>query len=61
MRNGGLLGFAILAALLHLARFYYLYGTSLLWKSAIMLVAGAVLLLAGIAMRKVESEAGSAA
>lgn len=44
LRSGGLLGFAILAALLHLARFYYLYGTTLLWKSVIMLVVGAALL-----------------
>lgn len=44
----GLLGIAVLAALVHLARFYHLYGTTLLWKSAIMLVAGAVLLSAGV-------------
>ena len=61
VRSGGLLGFAILAALLHLSRFYYLYGTSLMWKSVIMLVAGALLLLAGTALRKVEPEARSPA
>ena len=33
----GLLGFAVFAALLHLSRFYYLYGTTLMWKSVIML------------------------
>jgi hypothetical protein len=44
LRSIGLLGLAVVAALLHLSRFYYLFGTSLLWKSAIMLVAGALLL-----------------
>lgn len=52
VRSHALLGFAVFAALLHLSRFYYLYGTTLLWKSVIMLTAGAVLLLAGIALRK---------
>jgi len=50
LRSGGLLGFAVLAALLHLSRFYYLYGTTLLWKSVIMLSVGALLLLAGTAL-----------
>ena len=47
IRSSGLLGFAVLAALLHLSRFYYLYGTTLMWKSVIMLTVGAVLLVAG--------------
>lgn len=47
LRSGGLLGVAIFAALLHLARFYYLYGATLTLKAAIMLGAGAVLLGAG--------------
>ena len=47
VRSAGLLGFAILAALMHLSRFYYLYGTSLLWKSLIMGVTGAALLALG--------------
>ena len=51
LRSAGLLGFAVLAALLHLSRFYYLYGTTLLWKSVIMLSVGALLLLAGSALR----------
>jgi len=51
VRSHGLLGFAIFAALLHLARFYYLYGTTLMWKSVIMMVAGAALLLAGVVLR----------
>jgi hypothetical protein len=58
VRSNGLLGFAVLAALLHLGRFYYLYGTTLLWKSLIMLCAGAALLLAGVALRRRESDAG---
>jgi len=61
VRSGGLLGFAVFAALLHLSRFYYLYGTSLVWKSVIMLCMGAALLLAGIAMRTRRPEAGEAA
>ena len=47
VRSAGLLGFAILAALVHLSRFYYLYGTSLLWKSLIMCLMGAGLLALG--------------
>ena len=52
IRSQGLLGFAVFAALLHLSRFYYLYGTTLLWKAAIMLAVGAALLFAGIALQK---------
>jgi hypothetical protein len=51
VRNIGLLGFAVFAAMLHLARFYYLYGTMLLWKSVIMLFVGAALLLGGVVLR----------
>ena len=47
LRSSGLLGLAIVAALAHLARFYYLYGTTLTVKSAIMLGAGLLLLGAG--------------
>jgi uncharacterized membrane protein len=57
IRNSGLLGFAVFAALLHLARFYYLYGTTLMWKSVIMLAVGAALLLAGFALRNREPDA----
>jgi hypothetical protein len=60
VRSSGLLGFAIFAALLHLARFYYLYGTTLLWKSVIMLCVGAALLLAGLALRNRDSDAKAA-
>jgi uncharacterized protein DUF4401 len=52
IRSLGLSGFAIFAALLHLSRFYYLYGTTLLWKAVIMLAVGAALLFAGIALQK---------
>jgi hypothetical protein len=44
--SAGILGAAVLAALMHLSRFYYLYGTTLLWKSLIMVCAGAALLFA---------------
>jgi hypothetical protein len=46
VRSAGILGAAVLAALVHLSRFYYLYGTTLLWKSAIMIGVGAALLFA---------------
>ena len=59
VRNAGLAGVAILAAMLHMARFYYLFGTTLLWKSAIMLAAGTALLLAGVAIRKHETGGGA--
>jgi hypothetical protein len=47
LRSAGLLGVAIVAALAHLARFYYLYGTTLTLKAGIMLAMGLVLLGAG--------------
>jgi hypothetical protein len=59
-RSHALLGFAVFAALLHVSRFYYLYGTTLMWKSVIMLAAGAGLLFAGSALRKAPPEAGIA-
>ena len=52
IRSAGLLGFAILAALLHLSRFYYLYGTTLLWKSVIMLCVGAAMLAIGVRFQR---------
>lgn len=51
VRSAGLVGVAALAGLLHLSRFYYLYGTTLLWKSLIMLGLGAALLGLGHALR----------
>ena len=52
IRSSGLSGFAILAALVHLSRFYYLYGTTLLWKSVIMLCMGAALLAIGVRFQR---------
>jgi hypothetical protein len=52
LRSNGLLGVAIVAALAHLGRFYHLYGTTLTLKSLIMLLTGAVLLLAGTLLAK---------
>jgi hypothetical protein len=60
VRSHALLGLAVFAALVHLSRFYYLYGTTLLWKSVIMLTVGASLLLAGIALRKYTLQEGEA-
>jgi hypothetical protein len=51
LRSIGLLGFAVLAAMLHLSRFYYFYGTTLLWKSLIMLLAGTGMLMLGVWMK----------
>jgi len=47
VRNAALTGVAIVAALVHLSRFYYLYGTTLTLKAMIMLAVGLVLLGAG--------------
>jgi uncharacterized protein DUF4401 len=44
LRSAGLLGLSIVAALMHLSRFYYLYGTTLTVKALIMLIVGAALL-----------------
>jgi uncharacterized membrane protein len=51
LRNRALLGVAIAAALLHVVNFYFLLGTTLLMKSAIMLVIGALLLGLGVVLR----------
>jgi hypothetical protein len=51
LRNLGLLGFAILAALVHLSKFYFLYGTSLTWKAVIMACLGVAMLGAGLLAR----------
>ena len=61
LRNTGLLGCAVLGALLHLSNFYYFYGTTLLWKSAIMLFVGAALLPGGVALAKRTAAPGAAA
>lgn len=52
LRSRGMTGFALAAALAHLARFYYLYGVTLLWKSALMAVIGAALLAAGLLLTR---------
>ena len=61
LRSFGLLGFAVLGALAQLSRFYYFYGTSLMWKSAITLILGALLLAAGVALRRQAVRAEGAA
>ena len=55
LRSDGLAGFAVFAALLHLARFYYLYGTSLTWKAVIMVCLGVVLLGGGMWLARREA------
>jgi hypothetical protein len=52
LRNMALLGTAIAGALVHVVQFYYVLGTTLLLKSAIMLVMGALLLGAGTLLRR---------
>jgi len=52
LRSRVLVGSAIFGALLHLSNFYYFYGTTLMWKSVIMLCVGAALLFAGVALAK---------
>jgi hypothetical protein len=56
LRNLGLSGLAIAGALLHLGRFYYLHGTSLLAKSAVMLGLGAVLVAGALVLRRASRE-----
>ena len=60
LRSNGLLGFAVFAALMHLSRFYYLYGTSLMWKSMIMLCLGVVMLGVGVLVQQRLASDGSA-
>jgi hypothetical protein len=50
----GLMALCALAALLHVAHFYYAVGTSLLVKSLMMLGLGGVLIVAGRALRAKE-------
>ena len=60
LRSGGLTGFAIVAALMHLSRFYYIYGTSLTWKSVIMFCAGTAMLGAAVLLQRRQAEGGHA-
>lgn len=57
VRSRGLLGLAVVAAIAHLARFYYLYGTTLLVKSLIMACVGAALLALGLWLRETRGAA----
>jgi uncharacterized membrane protein len=52
VRHNALVGVAIVAALAHCARFYYLLEIPLLTKSLIMVAVGAVLLFAGFVLAK---------
>jgi len=52
LRSFGVMGFAIVAALLHVSRFYYNFGTSLSMKSALMICVGAAMLGAGVLLGK---------
>ena len=52
LRSRGLLGVAILGALLQMSRFYYFYGSTFMWKSVIMLTLGALLLGAGVTLQR---------
>ena len=52
LRSNGLSGLAIVAALVHLGRFYHLYGTTLTLKSLIMFLTGVALLGAGALLVK---------
>jgi hypothetical protein len=53
VRHRALIGLAAFGALLHVAQFYYLLGTTLLIKSCLMLLTGAVLLVAAQQLPKV--------
>jgi hypothetical protein len=52
VRSAGLLGLAICGGLLHLARFSYFYGSTLLMKSVILLCLGAAMLAAGLWLQR---------
>lgn len=60
LRNRAIIGIAIAAALLHVAQFYYLLGTSLLSKSGIMVSVGAAALLAATWLRRQPISSGLA-
>jgi hypothetical protein len=57
VRSTWLSGVAVVASLVHLGRFYYLYGTTLTWKSLTMLLTGAALLTAAALISKRVGEA----
>jgi hypothetical protein len=55
MRSKALMGLCIASAFIHLSHFYYQLSVSLLFKSALMLGAGAILLLAAKLLHRQES------
>lgn len=55
LRHRGLMGAAIAGALFHLLQFYYVIGLSLMMKSFIMLIVGALLLAAAAKLKKKEA------
>lgn len=57
LRSRSLIGIAIVGALLHVGQFYYLLGTTLLIKSCIMIIIGALALLAATWLRRQGIEA----
>ncbi len=52
IRSRALMGLAIAGALLHIAHFYYLLGTTLLIKSCLMILVGAALLMASMRLQR---------
>jgi hypothetical protein len=52
LRNRAIVGTAIVASVLHLGQFYFLLGTTLVMKSIIMVTVGALLLGAGLILRR---------
>jgi Domain of unknown function (DUF4401) len=52
LRSGAMVGVAIAGALLHVAQFYYLLGTTLVIKSSIMIGCGVAALLAAAWLRR---------
>ena len=60
LRSPGLIGFAVFAALVHLSRFYYFYGTTLTWKAVIMLCLGVALVGSALLVQARARETGAA-
>jgi hypothetical protein len=52
VRNRALIGLGICGALLHVAQFYFLLGTTLMIKSILMLLVGAALLGVAAGLRR---------
>jgi hypothetical protein len=59
LRNRALIGTAIAGALLHVVQFYFLLGTTLLTKSALMVLVGIAALLASVWLSKRDAPAGA--